>query len=118
MKKRLFLSVVCLALALTVVSHYGKASAFRDDHIQLGAVERNCGPEPCDAVARGAHAFFDHKLHGLNSNGRSCADCHMVSDSFQLSPANAELRYQQLQARLQWDRHADDPLFRPIDADD
>jgi cytochrome c peroxidase len=77
-----------------------------------------CGGPPCDAVARGFRAFHDRALVGLGGNGRSCADCHMPSDSFQLSPANVEARFQKLQARLAEDPAADDPLFRPIDADD
>jgi cytochrome c peroxidase len=78
----------------------------------------HCGGEPCDAVARGARAFFDRRLRGLAGNGRACADCHMARDQFQLSPANAEARFQRLQRRRQWNPEADDPLFRPIDADD
>jgi hypothetical protein len=78
----------------------------------------DCGGEPCDAVARGLRAFFDRRLHGLGANGRSCADCHMATDHFQLSPANAEARFRFLQLRRRWDPNADDPLFRPIDADD
>ena len=78
----------------------------------------DCGAEPCDDVARGFHAFRDRRLHGLGGNGRSCADCHMPEDNFQLSPANAEARFQRLQARRETDPDADDPLFRPIDADD
>jgi cytochrome c peroxidase len=77
-----------------------------------------CGNQPCDAVARGFRAFHDRTLVGLGGNGRSCADCHMPSDSFQLSPASVEARFQKLQARLAEDPDADDPLFRPIDADD
>jgi cytochrome c peroxidase len=77
-----------------------------------------CGGQPCDAVARGFRAFHDRALVGLGGNGRSCADCHMPSDNFQLSPASAEARFQKLQARLAEDPEADDPLFRPIDADD
>jgi hypothetical protein len=42
----------------------------------------------------------------------------MPSNSFQLSPVNAEARYQSLRFRRQFDPKADDPLFRPIDADD
>ena len=79
---------------------------------------RTCGGEACDAVFRGFFAFFDRSLHGLDGNGRSCADCHMPSDQFQLSPASAEARFQLLQARRRWNPRADDPLFRPIDADD
>jgi cytochrome c peroxidase len=77
-----------------------------------------CGDDPCDAVARGAVAFLDGRLHGLDGNGRSCADCHMPSDHFQLSPADAEARFQALQLLRQRHPDADDPLFRPIDADD
>ena len=55
---------------------------------------------------------------GLGGNGRACADCHMPTDSFQLSPASVEARFQLLQWRRRWNPDADDPLFRPIDADD
>jgi cytochrome c peroxidase len=77
-----------------------------------------CGGEPCRAVERGLRAFFDRKLDGLGSNGRACADCHMATDHFQLSPADAEARFQRLQIRRERHPDADDPLFRPIDADD
>jgi len=70
------------------------------------------------SIARGAVAFLDRTPNGLGGNGRACADCHMPSDSFQLSPANAEARFQALQTRRQTHPNADDPLFRPIDADD
>jgi cytochrome c peroxidase len=78
----------------------------------------DCGGEPCDAVIRGLFSFFDRRLHDLGTNGRSCADCHMATDNFQLSPAGAEARFRLLQLRRRWDPNADDPLFRPIDADD
>jgi cytochrome c peroxidase len=78
----------------------------------------DCGGEPCDAVVRGLLAFFDRRLHGLDANGRACADCHILTDNFQLSPASAEARFQLLQRRRQRNPNADDPLFRPIDADD
>jgi cytochrome c peroxidase len=78
----------------------------------------DCGGEPCDAVARGARAFFDNRLRGLGGNRRSCNDCHMATDHFQLSPANAERRFQDLERRRRHHPNADDPLFRPIDADD
>ena len=42
----------------------------------------------------------------------------MATDSFQLSPASVEARFQLLQWRRRWNPDADDPLFRPIDADD
>jgi cytochrome c peroxidase len=69
-------------------------------------------------VFRGFVAFFDRDLHGLDGNGRSCADCHMVTEQFGLTPRAVEARYQRLQKQRRYDRKADDPLFRPIDADD
>ena len=83
-----------------------------------GATHINCDDKPCDAVARGRAAFNDRNLNQLNGNGRSCADCHMPADNFQLSPASARARFEALQAKRQTDKNADDPLFRPIDADD
>ena len=78
----------------------------------------DCGGEPCDGVIRGRFAFFDRRLEGLAANGRACADCHMATDSFQLSPENVETRFRLLQLRRRENPEADDPLFRPIDADD
>jgi hypothetical protein len=78
----------------------------------------DCGGERCIAVFRGLFDFVDRRLHGLQGNGRACADCHMPSDSFQLSPANVEARFQSLQKRRLTNRRADDPLFRPVDAND
>jgi cytochrome c peroxidase len=78
----------------------------------------DCGGERCDDVARGFHAFLDRQLTGLGGNGRSCADCHMPSRQFQLSPDAVEARFQRLLQQRALDPTADDPLFRPIDADD
>jgi cytochrome c peroxidase len=78
----------------------------------------DCDGERCIAVARGLFDFVDRRLHGLKGNGRACADCHMLSDHFQLSPADVEARFQNLQARRLVNPHADDPLFRPVDAND
>jgi cytochrome c peroxidase len=69
-------------------------------------------------VVRGGHAFGDPNPAGLQSNGRSCADCHMPTQAFQLSPAAVEKRFRQLQEKRETQPDADDPLFRPIDADD
>src|SRR5215467_3356632 len=77
-----------------------------------------CSGQDCGAVERGLNAFLNRHLDGLGGNGRACADCHMPANSFQLSPASAEARYQLLQFLLRFDPKADDPLFRPIDADD
>jgi hypothetical protein len=84
----------------------------------VAAYEHTCSGEPCDAVLRGALRFLDRRLRDLDANGRSCADCHMVTDHFQLSPAAAEARFKFLEWQRRWNPRADDPLFRPIDADD
>ena len=78
----------------------------------------DCGGQDCAAAVRGLSVFLDRQPDGLGGNGRACADCHMPTGQFQLSPADAETRYQILQFRRRFDPKADDPLFRPIDADD
>src|SRR5690349_10983224 len=86
--------------------------------VPVPAHDVTCSGQDCGAVERGFHAFIDREVNGLGGNGRACADCHMPTNSFQLSPANAEARYQLLQFRRRFDKNADDPLFRAIDADD
>ena len=78
----------------------------------------NCDEQPCDAVARGRVAFNRRNFQDLGGNGRACADCHMPSDGFQLSPASARARFERLLAARAHNANADDPLFRPVDADD
>ena len=85
---------------------------------QPADADQRCGGEPCAAVFRGLFAFFDRDLHGLDGNGRSCADCHMVTEQFQLTPAAAEAGSSCCKKRRRHNPNADDPLFRPIDADD
>ena len=65
------------------------------------------------AFCRGKAHFSDRTLAGLNANGRSCADCHVPEESFQLRPGNAQARRAAMLAT-----GVDDPLFRAIDADD
>jgi cytochrome c peroxidase len=113
------LAAGCLVLAWVSMSIGGAAAPPQDPPIRVEPGRPfDCGAQPCDAVARGFRVFMDRRLHGLGGNGRACADCHMPADSFQLSPASAEARFQLLQWRRQFDPEADDPLFRPIDADD
>jgi cytochrome c peroxidase len=123
MKPRSFWLVSGLALITTFlmsVTNSARSSVAFDRHpgAEFGVHAFTCGDEPCDAVVRGLKAFFDRRLHRLGGNGRSCADCHMAADHFQLSPASVEARFQFLQWQRRWHRAADDPLFRPIDADD
>ncbi len=109
-----------LTVAVGSVSGTRIAAAALEDHERSDRArsETACGGEACDAVVRGTLAFVDRRLHGLDGNGRSCADCHMPTDHFQLSPASAEARFRLLQVIRQFFPKADDPLFRPIDADD
>jgi cytochrome c peroxidase len=123
LKPRLFLIASCLVLISTIVmtaSSSDQSSVSLDQAAPGESVPPAflCGGEPCDAVLRGLRAFFDRRLRGLGANGRSCADCHMATDNFQLSPASAEARFQLLERRRRQNPNADDPLFRPIDADD
>jgi len=114
------LRVGCLGLSffLTAAAGGGESAGERDRGGESGRDHGLCDGEPCEAVARGFEAFFDRKLRDLRGNGRSCADCHMATDEFQLSPANVEARFQRLQSRREKHPESDDPLFRPIDADD
>jgi cytochrome c peroxidase len=72
-------------------------------------------PQDRDRLIRGAVNFFRPFPGG---NGRSCATCHDPRDGFSLSPATVEARWQRLQGARRADPTANDPLFRPIDADD
>jgi cytochrome c peroxidase len=104
---------------LMALGHFAIASLLMAQMpINTTSHEVDCGGQPCGPVERGAHAFLDREIEGLGGNGRACADCHMPANSFQLSPANADARYELLQFRRRFDPKADDPLFRPIDADD
>jgi cytochrome c peroxidase len=123
LKPRFALVACCLLVLVTVAigagsSRLGPAVEGLDPIAQSEQVPADCAGEPCDAVVRGRRAFFDRELHGLGANGRACADCHMAADHFQLSPADVEARFRLLELRRRGDPDADDPLFRPIDADD
>jgi cytochrome c peroxidase len=107
-------AAVVLAGMLTAPTLLADAPPLHADTQTLSS----CSGEPCDAVFRGFLRFFDRRLHGLGGNGRSCADCHMPTNQFQLSPAAADARFKLLQWRRRFDNQADDPLFRPIDAND
>jgi cytochrome c peroxidase len=111
-------TLVFMSTALMRASHPAAEAPAQDGSEHSLAAGLDCGSEPCAAVFRGLVGFLDRGLHGLQANGRSCADCHMPTDSFQLSPAGTEARFQRLQAQRGHNRNADDPLFRPIDADD
>ena len=108
----LLIYVFSIYLALASPLVWADPPATSDD------TDRRCSGEPCAAVFRGLVAFIDRDLRGLDGNGRSCADCHMATEQFRLTPSAVEARFQWLQIRRRYNPRADDPLFRPIDADD
>ena len=122
-RPRFLLVFCCIALVLAFVIRTSTDLAARGQQEAASragspAKTLDCGGEPCDAVLRGGLAFLDRRLRDLDGNGRSCADCHMPTDHFQLSPSNVEKRFQLLSLLRRFNPDADDPLFRPIDADD
>jgi len=117
-KLRTSVSTIFLAFSISTLLVAVKSHAnLGQESSGIGVTKLHCINQPCDAVARGRKAFND-RLIGLGGNGRSCADCHMPSENFQLSPEAAKFRFDALQAERTHDKNADDPLFRPIDADD
>jgi cytochrome c peroxidase len=106
--------LILIGVTVAVVPHTGFGQVSEGN----GEIQLNCDEGPCDAAARGRAAFNDRNLNELGGNGRSCADCHMPSENFQLSPAAARARFDALQAQREHNKNADDPLFRPVDADD
>ena len=106
--------LVLFSLTAAVWPH----TSFGQDAKLNGATQLNCGEGPCDAVARGRATFNDRNLQQLGGNGRACSDCHLPSDGFQLAPATVRTRFEALQAARAHNPNADDPLFRPVDADD
>jgi cytochrome c peroxidase len=89
-----------------------------DDPVPPVVVADVCTTGPANTpvnttFCRGRANFHDRTLAGLGGNGRACSDCHMDSENFQLTPAAAQARLAQMTAT-----GVDDPLFRPIDADD
>jgi cytochrome c peroxidase len=123
MKVFSLLGACCLVFCSTLLMRASSLETLAAGQNPPGPVEPDrqnphCGAEPCDAVARGFRAFFDRGMEELGGNGRACADCHMASDNFQLSPASVETRFRLLQLQRRFNPDADDPLFRPVDADD
>ena len=98
MKPRFLLAASLLFGLLTLAvwsgsSRFAPAVSALEPGAQSVQVPADCDGEPCDAVVRGHRAFFDRRLDGLGANGRACADCHMATSHFQLSPADAEARF-------------------------
>jgi cytochrome c peroxidase len=126
MKKRATAGVTAIFTGLIFTSLMDStvlAGEYAEDLGDATSGDYHCGTESCDSVFRGMFAFFSRDLYGadgksLGGNGRSCNDCHTAADHFMLKPASVEQRYRRWQRRLARNPYADDPLFRPIDADD
>jgi cytochrome c peroxidase len=71
-----------------------------------------------DGKAAIGEILFTLGFPNIHGNDRTCATCHVPGENFQLTPRNVEARFQALQRRLLTNPNADDPLFRPIDAND
>src|SRR5215471_4989715 len=87
------------------------------------AVGKAGGDDPREPASGTGNAkvgriLFNQSFPAGHGNGRTCADCHVPEESFQLTPQHVEKRFQALQQRRLTDPHADDPLFRSIDAND
>jgi cytochrome c peroxidase len=109
------LGVGLMSVIAAVIPHTGRGQVLEGN----GTIQHECFPRPCAAaVIRGQADFNERNLKILGGNGRSCADCHMPSDNFQLSPASALARFIALKKEREINPNADDPLFRPVDADD
>jgi len=108
--------LLAAALALLGGMALSSCGSGQDDSATIDASACNTGPAgaPLDnPVCRGQVNFNDRTLAGLGGNGRSCADCHMATESFQLTPAAAQARFAKMSST-----GVDDPLFRAIDAND
>ena len=94
-------------------------AARRDRHPEPNLEDRRLRGEPCASFFAAGWRSWTAVCAGLDGNGRSCADCHMPTDHFQLSPASAETAIPAAPVCVRrFNPDADDPLFRPIDADD
>src|SRR5215208_1861205 len=113
--KTLVIAFVTLIGGIAAVTPH---TSFGSDSEGNSAMQINCEETPCDAIARGRNAFRDRNLTGLGGNGRPGADGHIPPEGFHLPPAAAQSRFAALQAEREHNKNADDPLFRPVDADD
>ena len=78
----------------------------------------DCGGEPCDAVVRGSPRSSTAVRMVWMATGARAPTATWRPTVSSCRRANVEARFRFLQLRRRWDPNADDPLFRPIDADD
>lgn len=95
-----------LVVAMTVLAGCAGADS-ADDPGEGPAGEAQSADTEDPIVTLGRELFSDGTL---GTNGRSCATCHVLNEHTQLSPANAQSRFDPAHP-------LSDPLFRAIDAD-
>jgi cytochrome c peroxidase len=96
-------------LVIAVILLAGCAGAESADEAEDGpAGEARSADTEDPIITQGRDLFSDGTL---GTNGRSCATCHVLNERTQLSPANAQSRFDPVNP-------LSDPLFRAIDADD
>ena len=67
---------------------------------QLRSVAQDAKHHAHDGNAGIGRELFVEGFPDVGGNGRTCATCHVPDQAFQLTPQNAEARYQALQHRL------------------
>lgn len=109
-----FTAALLLATALLIVACGGGGEAEPPVALDADGCRTNVVLTALDsAFCRGKANFHDRQLSGMGGNGRACADCHVPTDRFQLTPDAVKARLSAMNAT-----GVDDPLFRAIDADD
>ena len=91
MRRLAFALALFIGIAITACGGGGDESATPPVVRDASACTTGPGQTPVDTTfCRGKANFNDRTLAGLGGNGRACVDCHMESESFQLSPASAD----------------------------
>jgi len=114
LRSHLFTTLALLGSLVLGACGGGNGDSVADAQVDPNSCTTGAAQVPVDTPScRGKASFHDRNLAGLGGNGRACSDCHMDSENFQLTPAAAKARLDQMTAT-----GVDDPLFRAIDADD
>jgi len=112
------ITILGLVLLFCAAGAFGPRKSFGQDANTDVLTKQDCAQTPCGSVEQGREAFNNPPRKKFGGNGRACADCHVPSENFQLSPESVKARFDALLAKREHHPDADDPLFRPVDADD